>query len=229
MMRFKFLGTAIATLGLLAASCAAQAADLPRSYYKAPMRSTAGYDWTGVYAGINGGYGWGTSDWSVPAASVKPAGWLVGGTLGFNYQIGSFVLGVEGDYDWADINDTVVCAAPFTCGTSSKYLATVRGRLGFAFDRWLPYVTGGAAFADINANGTLPALAVTQNQTGWTFGGGLEFAFLPNWSAKVEYLYVDLGTFDPGFAAPLASSVSLKENIVRAGINYKFSGLFSRY
>lgn len=229
-MKFKLLGTGIAALGLLAASVAAQAADLPRGpYLKAPMRSLAGYDWTGVYIGINGGYAWGTSDWSVPVTSTSPAGWLVGGTLGFNYQIGTFVLGLEGDYDWANINGSTVCAAPFTCGTSSKYLATARGRFGIAFDRWLPFVTGGVAFSEINANGTIAAAAVSQQRTGWTFGGGLEYAFLPNWTVKAEYLYVDLGNFDPGFAAPLVSSVSLKESVVRAGINYKFSGLFGRY
>ena len=233
MMKLKLFGTAIAALGLLAVSFSAKAADIPRPVYKSPVHPVvAYYNWTGFYIGINGGYVWGTSEWTVPPVSLKPTGWLVGGTLGYNYQIGSFVLGIEGDYDWANVKGSDTCAVISTCETKSTYLATARGRLGYAFDRWMPYVTGGAAFGDIKATSSLGLVSVTssKNQIGWTAGGGLEYAFLGNWSGKIEYLYVDLGSFDPGFATPVVMNVNLKENVIRAGLNYKFSGpIFSRF
>ena len=92
-MNLKIFGTALAAFGLLASSFSAQAADIPRPIYKGGVHPVvAYYNWTGFYVGINGGYAWGTSDWSaVPAANNKPTGWLVGGTIGYNYQIGSIV------------------------------------------------------------------------------------------------------------------------------------------
>lgn len=230
MMNFKLIGTGLVALGVLATSFTAQAADIPPPVYKAPIRPVvAYYNWTGFYIGINGGYDWGTSNWSVLGASIaspKPTGYLIGGTLGYNYQIGSFVIGLEGDYDWADVKGSDTCVVLFTCETKTSYLATARLRLGYAFDRWMPYLTGGGAFGNIKANVTGPATAsASKSQTGWTVGGGLEYAFLGNWSAKIEYLYVDLGSFDTGFLAPFATNnVDLKENVIRAGLNYKFSG-----
>jgi len=230
-MNFKIFGTALAAFGLLASSFSAQAADIPRPIYKGGLSPViAYYNWTGFYVGINGGYAWGTSDWSaVPAANNKPTGWLVGGTIGYNYQVGSFVWGLEGDFDWADVSDETACGA-FACRTKNTWLATARGRVGYAFDRWLPYFTGGAAFGRVAASSTDPAApGDSDTLTGWTVGGGLEYAFLANWSAKIEYLYVDLGSFNSA-VAPVVNNVSFKENIVRAGLNYKFSGpIFSRY
>jgi outer membrane immunogenic protein len=119
------------------------------------------------------------------------------------------------------------------CSTENNWLATFRGRLGYAFDQWLPYITGGGAYGKVAATVDVPpvgfAISSSSNQLGWTFGVGLEYAFLSNWSAKIEYLYVDLGSFNTG-PVPLVNNVSFKENIVRAGLNYKFSGpIFSRY
>jgi outer membrane immunogenic protein len=235
-MKFKLFGTSIAALGLLATSFSAQAADIPRPVYKGIRPVVAYYNWTGFYLGINAGYGWGTSDWTVAAVnalSAKPKGWMVGATLGYNYQIGSVVLGIEGDFDWADIKSSDTCIIAVTCDTKSSYLGTVRARFGYAFDRWLPYITAGGAFGDVKADVTAPgvALSSSKNQIGWTVGGGVEYAFVGNWSAKLEYLYVDLGSYDTGFSAPLAATnVNFKENVVRAGLNYKFSGpIFSRW
>jgi outer membrane immunogenic protein len=231
---YKILGAGMAALSLLAASYSAQAADIPRPVYKGVRSIVAYYNWTGFYVGINGGYGWGDSDWTVPAVSNSPKGALIGGTVGFNYQIGSFVWGLEGDYDWADIKDSTACGA-FSCETKNSWLATARGRVGYAFDRWLPYFTGGAAFGKVEANSTNPAApGASDTRTGWTVGGGLEYAFLGNWSAKIEYLYVDLGSFDCNAAcsgaAAVGSTVDFKTNIIRAGLNYKFSGpIFSRF
>lgn len=234
MTNFKLLGTGVAALSLVAASLSARAADIPPPVYKAVRPVVAYYNWTGFYLGINGGYGWGKSDWGAPAISLKPNGGLIGGTAGFNYQVGSFVWGIEGDYDWADVRDSVACGA-FTCETKNKWLATVRGRLGYAFDRWMPYFTGGGAFGEVRASSTNPAApGASDTLSGWTVGGGIEYAFLNDWSAKIEYLYVDLGKFDCNAAcsgiAGLPSEVSYKENVIRAGINYKFSGpIFSKF
>jgi len=232
-MNFKLLGTGVAALGLLAASISAQAADIPRPVYKGVRSVVAYYNWTGFYAGINGGYGWGMSDWDSPAISIKPKGWMVGGTLGYNYQIGSLVWGIEGDFDWADVSGSSACGA-FSCDTKNEWLGTIRGRLGYAFDRWMPYMTGGGAYGRIKATTSNPALAgASKSQLGWTGGAGVEYAFQGNWSAKLEYLYVDLGSFDCGAACTAGvttNNVSFTEHVIRAGINYKFSGpIFSRF
>jgi outer membrane immunogenic protein len=233
-MNFKLLGTGLAAITLLATTFSAQAADIPPPVYKGIRPVVAYYNWTGFYLGINGGFGWGKSDWSaVPTASNKPEGWLFGGTLGYNYQVGSFVWGLEGDIDWSGIKGSADCAAGVTCETSNRWLGTIRGRLGYAFDRWLPYITGGGAFGNVKATVSAPAFGLSGStsgtQFGWTAGAGFEYAFLGNWTAKIEYLYVDLGTFDAG-TAPVVNNVSLKENIVRAGLNYKFSGpIFSHF
>jgi outer membrane immunogenic protein len=130
------------------------------------------------------------------------------------------------------IKDSTACALG-PCEIDNKWLATARGRVGYAFDRWLPFLTGGAAFGDVKATRVgVAAGGASDTMIGWTVGGGLEYAFLGNWTAKVEYLYVDLGKFDCGTAcgAVVTDNVSFKENIVRAGLNYRFSGpIFSRY
>ncbi len=234
MTRSKILGTALAALAFLASSFAAQAADIPPPVYKGPRAVVAYYNWTGFYVGLNAGYGFGSSDWSaVPTASNKPKGFLVGGTLGYNYQVGSWVFGLEGDFDWSNVKGSADCAVGISCSTSNTWLATFRGRLGYAFDRWLPYITAGGAYGNVKAEVSVPAFGLSastsKSQLGWAFGAGLEYAFLGNWTAKIEYLYVDLGNFDTG-PAPIVNNVSFKENIVRAGLNYKFSGpIFSRY
>jgi outer membrane immunogenic protein len=232
----KFTKLGIAACALLVTSFAAQAADMPVKgpYYKGPPRSVVSYyNWTGFYAGVNGGYGWGTSDWGSPAVSLKPKGWLAGGTVGYNWQSGAIVYGLEGDFDWADVSDSTACGA-FACQTKNTWLATARGRLGYAFDRWLPYLTGGAAFGNVKASSTNPAaIGASDTLTGWTVGGGLEYAFLGNWTAKIEYLYVDLGSFNCGTGCSpglVTDNVSFKENVIRAGLNYRFSGpIFSRF
>jgi outer membrane immunogenic protein len=234
-MNFKLIGSAIAAAALLATTFAANAADIPRPIYKGVRSVVAYYNWTGFYAGINAGYGWGTSEWDIgpigAAVTNKPEGFLIGGTLGYNYQTGSFVWGLEGDIAWSDIKGSVNCGLGFTCETANRWFGTARGRLGYAFDRWLPYITGGAAFGDVRASiNPGPLATVTETRVGWTVGGGLEYAFLGNWTAKVEYLYVDLGSFDTGFTAPIQNNVSFKEHIVRGGLNYKFSGpVFTRW
>src|SRR6516165_1555051 len=203
----------------------------------------AAVNWTGIYLGVNGGFTFGGSDWtdSVTGASsdvFNTSGFVFGGTLGANYQVGSWVFGVEADGDWADssgfgtfttTSTTSLCAGG--CLTKNTWLATARGRAGYAFDRFLVYGTGGAALGNVQANfSNDPVSSVTK--TGWTAGAGVEVAVAPRWSAKAEYLFVDLGngscTTDCAIVdangPPLIPNVAVKfnESIFRAGVNYKF-------
>jgi outer membrane immunogenic protein len=217
----------LTSISLLAfAATAAVAADLPRSMpAKAPAYVPVGYNWTGFYLGINGGYGWGHSDWSAFGANADPSGGMVGGTIGYNWQaMGSpYVFGLEGDIDWADIKGTFVSAAcPTGCETKNTWLGTARGRLGYAFDRVMPYITGGAAFGDVQANqGGFPG--VSDTKVGWTAGAGIEAAVFANWTAKVEYLYADLGSVSCGAGScSVPTNVDFRTHIVRAGLNFRF-------
>lgn len=233
MKRSLCLGLAAACLA--AGAVSAQAADLPaRSkapmYYKAP--ESQAFDWTGFYAGINGGYAWGQSSWSDPAVgadsgSFNTGGGMLGGQLGYNWQIEKAVIGLETDIDWMNISGSTagsggVCATDGggQCQTKQSWLGTTRARAGYAFDRWLPYVTGGVAYGNIQA--VQPTGTSTVTNAGWTAGGGLEYGINKNWSAKLEYLHVDLGTATFMGAASGASSlaVPVTDDLVRAGINY---------
>jgi outer membrane immunogenic protein len=204
-------------------------------------KNVAAYDWTGPYLGINGGGAWGRSAQSqvfLPALSsgdFDVRGGLVGGTAGFNLQVDRVVFGLEGDLDWMHISGSALCRlAAFRCTTQSDYLATGRARLGYAFpDHWLIYVTGGVAFGDINQSFS-PAFAANSgtinNRVGWTAGAGIQFGLWTwqssNWSIKFEYLYVNLGTFGCGIACSgipgQVTDTTLRENIFRTGINYRF-------
>ncbi len=214
----------LASVGLIALGVAsASAADMQRRAVmpaKGPAYIVPLYNWTGPYVGISGGGGWGRSDFSAPLSSgaFNTTGGLVGGTLGYNYQIGQTVLGLEGDMSWSNIRGSATCGG-LSCGVRNDWLGTARGRLGYAVDRFLPYVTGGAAFGDIKTS--VAGLSdSTTTRTGWTAGGGVEAAIAGPWSAKLEYLYVDLGR-GGSIGAP-ASDASFKNNIVRAGLNYRF-------
>jgi outer membrane immunogenic protein len=221
----------LAGLGALAVVTmmgAANAADLPRRQAmpaKAPAYAVP-YNWTGFYVGINGGGGWGHSSWSnsVGTADATLSGGLVGGTIGYNWQMGQAVFGLEGDLDWSNIRgstSTGICTG-ISCETRNSWLATARGRIGYAFDRVMPFITGGAAFGDIKAT-PVGLGSTTTTKTGWTLGGGAEFAIAGPWTAKVEYLYVDLGKGSCGTAVcGIATDVSFKTNVVRAGLNYRF-------
>jgi outer membrane immunogenic protein len=221
------LVSAIALLALAAAG-SARASDLSVApLYKAPPQVAApAYNWSGFYAGVNGGGGWGTSNWDT-AGSFNVSGVVVGGTAGMNWQLGHAVLGLEGDVDWSSLkgSSSAAVTCPGGCSTSNDWLATVRGRAGYAFDRFLPYVTGGLAVGDIKAS--TPGFAgATQTNAGWTAGGGVELALTNNWTAKAEYLHVDLGNMNCGFSCGTVANnnVSLKSDLVRGGVNFRFGG-----
>ena len=214
-----------ALVSLAALAGTAAAADLAASgagaLFKAPI-CTPVYNWTGFYIGLNGGGGWGRSSWDRPAALTSPAASLAA-PLGYNYQFGQGVVGLEGDVDWSDINGTTSTICPLGCTTSDNWLSTVRGRLGYAADRFMPYITGGAAFGDISAS--TPGFAgASTTKAGWTVGAGLEVAIVGNWTAKAEYLYVDLGNFNCGLACGARHDRQrvVHANIVRGGVNYRF-------
>jgi outer membrane immunogenic protein len=220
----RFLAGGLAFGALLSAQCAT-AADLSLApLYKAPPAAvTQAYNWTGFYLGANGGGGWGHSDWSANATGIGLSGGQAGGTLGYNRQLGSVVFGIEGDIDWSGLtgsNTTAGC--PGGCSTSDSWLSTVRGRIGYSFDRVMPYVTGGLAVGDIRA--AAPGFAGgSSTNAGWTLGGGFELALPGNWTAKAEYLRVDLGSFNcTGCSALPSDNVSKQENVFRAGVNYHF-------
>jgi len=189
---------------LASAGSSALAADLPTK--KAPLAPPPQiFSWTGIYAGVNLGGSFGDS---------SGGGVTGGGQIGYNYQVSPlFVLGAEADIEGSSLH------LPHS---SIDYFGTVRGRAGFTpFDpRLLVYGTGGFAYAQVRY-GTIP---LTDNRTGFSAGGGVEWAFLPNWSAKVEYLYTDISTNDLVYNQVVYLTLhDTKFHTVRAGINYHFS------
>jgi outer membrane immunogenic protein len=216
---------------LVALASSASAADIPsRVAPIAPVPYV--YNWTGFYAGINGGAAWG--DAKIGGSRFfgdfngDHVGGTVGGTFGYNLQYSPFVLGVETDIQWADLKSDGRCRGGLTCEVKTEWFGTARGRVGYAWDRWMPYVTGGLAYGDLRARVTgFPGRSDTV--VGWTVGGGVEFALSvfslpPAWTGKVEYLYVDLGDFSCGRSCgPRGSNdVETRSNVVRAGLNYRF-------
>jgi len=220
----------------LATSVPALAADLP---LPAPAAAPAAYvpappilTWTGFYIGLNAGGGFGSSHWATPVGAVthfQVDGLMAGGQIGGNYQIGEFVIGAEGDIDWQNLRDAQpggICTPAVVggCAVASTWLATIRGRVGYAPQRILYYVTGGGAFTNVKpSTGALPYGGGTE--AGWTVGAGIEYAMTYNWSVKAEYLYASFqnatcGVGSCGVLAP--ATVSFNENVVRLGVNYKF-------
>jgi outer membrane immunogenic protein len=185
--------------------------------------------------------------------SLKTAGFTGGGQAGYNYQLQNFVLGAEADLNYTGLRQTRV-SGPFgepacsvvVCTVTQSYnadwLATVRGRAGFASNAWLIYATGGLAIAEVRRSDvfvlptSINAASDRSMLTGWTAGIGVEWAFAPNWSVKAEYLYVDLGSASYTLtnatlpAATFQVDHRLTENVGRIGINYHFSGpVVARY
>lgn len=219
---------------------AAHAADLPvkAPVYKAPPVKL--YNWTGFYVGINGGGLWGKSSFTYVATGVdvggNNSGGMIGGTIGYNYQFPSnWVIGLEADWDWASAKASNPCPNPaFSCNNKIQSIGTLRGRLGYAWDQWFLYGTGGFAWENVKVetvnlagvatptSGT-PTNGETKWQPGWTVGVGLEYGFWTNWSVKVEYLYADFGTHRYTVDSSLQVDSRQRENIVRAGLNYRFN------
>jgi outer membrane immunogenic protein len=225
----KFLVAGIA----IAAFCAAPAfaADMPTKgpVYKAPVPV---FSWTGCYLGAHAGYGWGKKDWTVLSTlHLGPSdvdGALAGGQVGCNYQSGSWVFGAEGDFSWANIKGSapnLVLGPGNTIDTKVDWLSSATARAGYAIDRSLLYFKGGAAwardrFVDNFAAGADATGTVTKS--GWTIGGGYEYAFSPNWSAKIEYAYYDFGTVHKIFSSGDPYDIRQHMHTVKVGLNYRF-------
>jgi outer membrane immunogenic protein len=224
----KYLLASVAALGLVAAG-AATAADLPsrKGPVLAPIAYAPVFTWTGFYVGVNAGYGWGTVDSTnlgiLPTFS-DPDGFIGGGQIGYNYQMGQIVLGVEADFQGADLKASVT-GGGFTARNELNYFGTVRARVGYAVDRFLPYVTGGFAYANVKTAITGPGIGFSDDSTqyGYAIGAGLEYAFTNNLTAKIEYLYVDLERerINTVFGTT-GAKVGTDFSVVRAGLNYKF-------
>ncbi len=224
-----------AAFAFATAVSAASAADLP-IYTKAPPIVAPVYDWSGGYIGIEGGGGAGHSNqtdtlMTVADGHFSVSGGLLGGTLGYNWQTGPWVYGLEGDYSWSDIKgQSSICGfgSPHPCGTKLDSLGTFRGRIGHtvgAMGNWLLYGTGGLAVGDVHGWDALFPSSGSAVWTGWTAGAGVETSFAPHWTAKLEYLYVDLGKHHLFDVVPgVPETVSFKANIVRVGVNYAFGG-----
>lgn len=202
-MSRRWLAVAATCVSLTAPAGAADMAQYGNYGYAAPAGPLS---WTGFYLGANAGYGWGTG------ASESPGGFIGGLQGGYNFQFAGspIVAGLEADFDWSGIS-----AGAFNV----DYLGTVRARLGFAFDRVMAYATAGFAYGQ--GQFEVAGLSNSQSHSGWTIGAGAEFALDRNWSARAEYLYVDLGSSTySSLIGP--ASVGYDGNVLRAGVNYRF-------
>jgi outer membrane immunogenic protein len=233
-MRSVFLPCVVASVVL--AQPDARAADIAPARkvpaYAAPVASALP-DWTGFYVGAQAGYGFGHSSGTQNAGgtffpvvpyTIDPHGFLGGGHLGVNYQLGMVVLGVEGDVEAADVTGMSSLAAfgqSYFFNVKTDMLASLRGRAGVAFDRWLVYGTGGVAWGHVT---TPPLSALDGTRTGWTAGAGVEYAFNTNWSASLEYRYTDLGRVSAAGGEPTAvDDNSLAFHAIRVGLSYRFA------
>jgi outer membrane immunogenic protein len=247
-MKFALVTSAMA----LAFASNAIAADMR---YPAPRRSAPAYSppppaayfsWTGFYIGAQGGYGWGESEEVyfpnkakfIGTQTYDIDGALAGGVLGFNWALAGFIIGIEGEGNWANIKGN---SAEINLGSGDTYhtkissYSTVKGRIGMGFDRTLLYVTGGGAWASVqsrynpafnvrNCAGTV--CETTDVHSGWVVGAGGEWAFTPNVSFKIEYNYVALDTSTAHFSAAGLNRSEWDNDfsVIKAGINFRFGG-----
>jgi outer membrane immunogenic protein len=220
----------------------APAADIAGRYQAPAPIAPAPYTWTGLYVGGNVGYSWATISSTATVFGVSGTGLqdlsgvLGGGQIGYNWQLASWVLGLEADIQRSGQQTSATASVgPLTITETEKFpwFGTLRGRLGFTpADRWLVYLTGGLPYGEGRASitATLAGLGsasatVTQDRIAWTLGGGVEAALWGNWSAKVEYLYIDSGRVTNNYqllGIPLTANTRICDNIVRVGINYRF-------
>jgi outer membrane immunogenic protein len=245
---------------LLGTAVSAQAADMAvkAPYLKAPVAMV--YDWTGFYVGVNAGVGIGRdytrlvipAGPSFEASYLSPHGGLVGGQIGYNYQVsnsffGALVFGVEADFQGTGMRDSytclLTCTLPGAGGIATRFdqrldwFGTVRGRVGIATGPVLSYVTAGWAYGNVKTTltetvGTTAAFSSNQNRGGWTWGSGVEASLGGNWTGKIEYLWFTLGDRLDLFTlngVPQAMSTDVREQIFRVGLNYRIGGNGAAY
>ncbi len=237
----------LACLSLVSAvalgATAADAADLyrkppPPAPYSPPAAYVEPNIWQGFYVGLNGGYGWGNGGNAISysngdsSAHAKPEGGFGGGQLGYNFQSGKLVFGLESDFQGGDLSrsttGTTTGGKAFTSKESTDWFGTARGRLGLALGPALVYGTGGFAYGGVRQQATLGGVALGSSgtQTGWVAGGGIEYKINPAWSLKGEYQYIDLGTAKLWDTANSLGTNGLDTSFHtgRFGLNYRFGG-----
>jgi outer membrane immunogenic protein len=243
---------------LAALPVAASAADMPVKAPPVPYVAAPASNWTGLYLGGQIGWGWATNQSTQLAATpstlagttdkqVNSNGFLGGVYGGYNYQFNQFLVGVDGDYSAADVIGTGADAANTGNGHIGfhhdlvKWVATATGRLGYVNNNWLLFAKGGWAWAEFDGHstnvtaggaGTVAGLSASNsNRNGWTVGGGVEYAFLAHWSAKVEYDYIKFDTVNfnstdtttsTGVITIIPHSAVSSMNIVKGGVSYRF-------
>ncbi len=221
--------------------------------------AAATYNWTGFYAGVNAGAAKNNSGYNIDPSELLASGsfdnpaFTVGGQAGYNYQAGNLVYGLETDINYNSTDDSgtgilgAFVAPPggpvgtsyihYTVNQQIDYFGTLRGRLGFTpADRLLLYVTGGLAYGHVSSSTSFstPGFSISGSssamQVGWALGTGGEYALTNNWSVKLEYLYIDLGSMSypivGAFSVPshttLTTTINTAQNVIRVGLNYKF-------
>lgn len=221
----------IALLAFVALSGTAMAADLG---WAPPANSSPIYSgvtaaqWTGFYAGVSGGYGWGTTTNSPAFVGGEEEnnsdGWTLGGTAGYNMDMGGFVLGGEADLQWSNIGYSEDVVGAGTLSAKTDLFGTLRARAGIPIGQVMPYATLGVAYGRGSATIEGGGLTTTENANhfGWTAGVGLEAQATSNLSLKAEYLYVDLGAQPYNNLTASNRDITQRFGVIRAGVNYKF-------
>lgn len=235
--------SSVAFLGL---TVGAMAADLPSRVAPSPVAAVPVFTWTGFYVGVQAGYAWGTSSTAftgaggVTARDLDSEGFVGGAHIGYNQQLGSFVVGIEADLEGASLDGYV--GLRFSDGSVLQVepdvglQGSLRARLGVSFDRALIYATGGLAFASFENDYTftdgitdaVTRVSFDNTEWGWTLGAGVEYAFTNNLTARVEYRYTQLSGYrndnsdDAGFFDGGSYDFDPDFHTVRVGLSYKF-------
>lgn len=240
MKRTTLLAAAAITVGAAAPAAAADLSARAPAYSKAPSIVQAAYDWSGFYAGINGGGATSNIDWNEDGfgdeGSHHATGGTFGGQIGYRWQASSWVFGLEAQGNWADFTGSnISLQTGFQNQTKIDAFGLFTGQVGYAWDRALFYVKGGAAVTDNKYNVfTAPggSLVDNANETRWgaTVGAGFEYAFVPNWSLGLEYDHLFMGNNDVMFFSGTGDHIKEDVDLLTARINYKFGGpVMGRY
>jgi outer membrane immunogenic protein len=236
----------LGVIGIVALSGSATAADLAARPYKAPPPVLAAiYDWSGFYIGANGGWGSSRDCWGVvPVGGVtisdgcaSRSGGVFGGQLGYRWQTGQFVFGLEGQGDWADLHGSRVSVINplFTTGVRVDAIGLFTGQIGYAWNAALLYLKGGAAttrsrFDVTTTAGLVNVASASSTRWGGTVGVGFEYGFAPNWSAAIEYDRLFMGDANNSFSvvnpllAGAANRIGQDVDLLTVRINYRFGG-----
>jgi outer membrane immunogenic protein len=235
----NLLLTSVAMLSGVAGT--AMAADIPVKMPVKAVTAAAPFSWTGCYAGVQGGYGWGKTRNTEDDVTSKNRGWLAGGQLGCDYQFApNWVVGIEGMAAWTDIhsvNDPFFSGKLFggNFSTRMNWIASATARFGFGMDRWLVYVKGGGAWADQDYRRAGSSIGgpfdyrASRTGSGWTAGVGSEVIFAPNWSARLEFNHYDFGRDSERLNNVLSPGVFVIRHLrstvqtVTVGVNYRFA------